>query len=306
MKYATVFRFVVVCLCLVIPAVSADDAVGKAVKDVWPDLPSGILTWARCAPLPSPVWVQGPGFQVTADDFEKALDDEPLTLEKNFRENAFYLVEELVAKKVLHQLSEDFARKTSLPKNKDPELAFLEHVARDVTVSEDECRAFFDAHKLMFAGDTFEDDKQEIHDMLLEERQDEAVKAYIRNLGRQVPLKVSVSWAAKRAAAFAKNPIERLRGKGKVLLVGFSTPACSCCTTAPIQPVLDKIKREYADRVSVLYIDVRQNPVLCDRYGIKGIPTWIFYGPAGKEYARVQQDLYFEDINARLKKMGIE
>lgn len=42
-------------------------------------------------------------------------------------------------------------------------------------------------------------------------------------------------------------------------------------------PVLDRFKQEVGEKVRVIKIDVDKNPAVAAKYGIRGVPTFIFF-----------------------------
>ena len=59
------------------------------------------------------------------------------------------------------------------------------------------------------------------------------------------------------------------------VLVDFWAPWCGPCRA--IAPVVDKLAKEYADRVRFVKINVDENPVSPSRYSVRGIPNLILF-----------------------------
>jgi len=71
---------------------------------------------------------------------------------------------------------------------------------------------------------------------------------------------------------------------GKVTLVDLGAKACIPCKM--MQPVLAAIETKYAGRAAVIFIDVWENRDEPKKFGLRSIPTQIFYDKTGKEVSR--------------------
>lgn len=82
--------------------------------------------------------------------------------------------------------------------------------------------------------------------------------------------------------------------------------AKSCIPCKQMAPILDGLRDEYAGRMKVEFIDVWQNPEAGKAYGIRLIPTQIFFDATGKEQARHEGFMSKADILAQWSALGIE
>jgi thioredoxin 1 len=82
--------------------------------------------------------------------------------------------------------------------------------------------------------------------------------------------------------------------------------AGKCIPCKKMAPILEDLKKEYAGRMNVEFIDVWKNPDAGKAYGIEMIPTQIFYDASGKELSRHVGFFGKEDILAKWKELGVE
>lgn len=79
-----------------------------------------------------------------------------------------------------------------------------------------------------------------------------------------------------------------------------------CIPCKMMVPILEELKSEYAGKLQVDFIDIWKSPEQGRTYGIKLIPTQIFYDASGKELFRHEGFYSKEDILAKWKELGID
>lgn len=92
--------------------------------------------------------------------------------------------------------------------------------------------------------------------------------------------------------------------KDMVTMVDFGAAFCQPCKA--MAPFLEKLEKEYKGRAAIVFVDMVKSPELVERFGIKEIPTQIFYNKQGKEASRHIGFMSEEAIRGRLKKMGVK
>jgi len=100
-----------------------------------------------------------------------------------------------------------------------------------------------------------------------------------------------------------KIPLDRVLGKGKPTLAEFGWRTCIPCKA--MKPILEELAVEYKDEVNVIIVEVYDHEDLSRRYGIRGIPTQIFFDKDGKEVARHAGYIAKEDILTLFSKIGV-
>jgi thioredoxin 1 len=71
---------------------------------------------------------------------------------------------------------------------------------------------------------------------------------------------------------------------GVVTMVDLGATKCIPCKM--MAPIIEELQKEYAGRASIIFIDVWDHREQAQRFGIRSIPTQIFYDKEGKEVGR--------------------
>jgi len=87
-------------------------------------------------------------------------------------------------------------------------------------------------------------------------------------------------------------------------LVDLGSDKCIPCKM--MAPILEELKAEYAGRLRVDVYDVWENRGLGEKFGIRVIPTQIFYDATGKELYRHEGFISKEDILAKWRQLGVD
>ena len=110
-------------------------------------------------------------------------------------------------------------------------------------------------------------------------------------------------YLAGPAGGETKSVKPPLAGKSIPLLVDVGAKKCIPCKM--MAPILDELKKEYEGIFTVDFIDVWENPGAGEKYGIRGIPTQIFYDASGREFYRHMGFFSKEQILDTFRKHGI-
>lgn len=116
--------------------------------------------------------------------------------------------------------------------------------------------------------------------------------------GRAAPVAMVVTGSAPSA------PEAATQGKALPRLVDLGATKCIPCKL--MAPILEDLKKTYAGKLDVHFIDVWENPDAGQKYKISTIPTQIFYDAAGKELFRHEGFFGQEDILAKWKEFGLD
>ena len=91
---------------------------------------------------------------------------------------------------------------------------------------------------------------------------------------------------------------------GVVTMVDLGAKKCIPCKM--MAPILAELEKEYEDRAAIVFIDVWENPDAGKEFGIRTIPTQIFYDDNGTEVFRHVGFFDKAGIVAELKKLGVK
>lgn len=101
------------------------------------------------------------------------------------------------------------------------------------------------------------------------------------------------------AQDFSATPV-----KGMVTMIDLGADSCVPCKL--MAPILKKLEKEYSGRAAIVFIDVWKHKDQAKRFGIRAIPTQIFFDKEGKEIYRHLGFMNEKNIVAQLEKMGVK
>ena len=91
---------------------------------------------------------------------------------------------------------------------------------------------------------------------------------------------------------------------GLPVLLELGSHKCPPCRQ--MMPILDELREEYSGKFQVRYIDVWKDRAAGEKYGVRAIPTQIFFDSKGREIFRHVGFYPKKDILATWKKIGIK
>jgi thiol-disulfide isomerase/thioredoxin len=156
----------------------------------------------------------------------------------------------------------------------------------------------------MVGGAPFEQVKEGIRQYLLQDKQEHAIAAYIDSLTETLHVRVNQKWAEAQSQTVLNNPVDQARRSGKPTLVEFGATGCVPCDM--MQPILDKLRQDYPDKLNVVFVHVREEQVLAARYGIRSIPVQAFFDSDGKEVFRHIGFFPEEEVRKQLSQLGLQ
>jgi thiol-disulfide isomerase/thioredoxin len=269
----------------------------------YPGLATGLLRSAVLAPLADDTLLEADGLVITQQQLQAGIQEHEPKLQSQLQKNLLFVLEQEATRLILLQE----AQKAGIPATEGDDdraiQALFQSRANGLSVSETEARAFYAANKEMVGGAPFEQVADGIRQYLLQEKQQQAVSAFIGGLGDSVDLRINQKWVAAQNRLAADNPLEQARRSGKPTLAEFGATGCVPCDM--MQPILDGLRKDYPDRLNVVFVHVGEEQVLAARYGIRSIPVQVFFDAEGREVFRHVGFFAQDDVNRQLAKMGV-
>jgi len=111
------------------------------------------------------------------------------------------------------------------------------------------------------------------------------------------------SLPVKQTVRSVVQPSDVHQSKALPRLLDLGADKCIPCKM--MAPILEGLKTEYAGVFEVKFIDVWVNPNIAKKYGIRLIPTQIFYDASGNELFRHEGFFSKEDILGKWKEFGV-
>ena len=274
--------------------------------DAYPGLTSNSLTYARLSDLPSGVILKTDSLTINDTDIAGEIAKVPQEMQAQLKKNAFFMLENLATRRLLVILA-----KAKTPEQKDAPSSdgqemiqkYLKRLVANVEVSDAEVAKFYEENKDACGGATLDQVKDQLRQLVLQQKQQDLVDEHVRTLGQRISIEVSASWTKEQAALAKDNPVDKARSSGKPSLVDFGSTGCRPCDM--LAPILETLKKKYVGKLNVLFIHVGQERILALRYGIQSIPMQFFYDKEGKEVFRHLGFWPQVEIEKKLAEMGI-
>jgi thioredoxin 1 len=115
-------------------------------------------------------------------------------------------------------------------------------------------------------------------------------------------LAIGATVALRRDRALAPVAGSPVTAAALPRLVDLGSDTCIPCKA--MIPVLEELRREYAGRLRVDFIDVIKSPEQADPFKIFAIPTQIFLDPSGRELRRHQGFISKAEIIETWRQLG--
>lgn len=292
----------------VIGTAGASAQSAKTVSELYPNLVSAALASAKPAELPEGLLLRAGDLTLSQKDLEKEIAQAPSALRDSLRKNALFLLEQIATK----QLLEQEARRAALQAGKDPSAmtpremieAYFNSLTSFVNVEEKEIQEFYEENRDAVGGRSLEEVRSAVAQFLQQQKKQKVIEKHIQTMGQRMAIEVAASWLKEQATAARDNPIDKARASGLPTLVDLGSRGCRPCEM--LQPILRTLREKYEGKANILFVSVREEPILASRYGVQSIPTLIFFDKKGREFFRHVGFQPQEVLEKKLSEMGVK
>jgi len=292
-------------LLLFLLTISAHQALNAATLDArYPGLVTGLLKSAELAPLKKDTLLIADGVTIKRSRLLEGIKDQEPKLRAQLEKNLLFVLQREATRQIL--LNEALNARIAKA-GEDESLtiqALFEQETKAVKVTLEEARTFYETNKEMVGGVPFEDVKNRLLPYLLNDKKQQVFENYVTSLGERIPLRLNQNWVATQSRLALDNPVDKARNSGKVTMVEFGATGCVPCDM--MQPILDKLRKDFPEKLNVVFVHVREEQILASRYGIRSIPVQVFYDAKGKEAFRHVGFFAQTEVNKQLAKMGVQ
>ena len=291
-------------VCFHISQVTAESPKNQTVEQAYPFLASNILKSAKMLNMEKGLLLTLDGMEIPESRLTEMVGKAEPSIRPELRKNLFFLLEQETMKKILVREAKHSG--ISLQGLNDEQViqTYLNHLVQGVTVSEMEAKAFYEENKEMVGGVSFEQVKEAIQQLLLQQKRTRAVNDHIQDLVRRADININEKWVKDQYALATDNPVDKARMSGKPTMVEFGATGCIPCDM--MQPILDKLRKNYLDRLNVVFLHVRETPIMGPRFGVRSIPVQVFFDRDGKEVFRHVGFFPEAKVTKQLKTMGVQ
>ena len=301
-RRTAVCRFCLFILPFTLAAGLTQGAEPVSFETRYPGISTGMLKSAILEPMDEDTLLLADDIHIRRSELLDSLKDQEPKLRAQLEKNLLFVLEQQATLGILRKE----AQAAGIEAGDDGQMiqALFARKTENVTVSEEEIRAFYQTSSQMIGDAPLEQVAEGIRQYLLQDKRQQAAAAYIGGLGSTVRLRLNAKWAEQQSRIAVDNAVDKARRSGKPTLVEFGAAGCVPCDM--MQPILDKLRKDHPQALNVVFVHVGEEQVLASRYGIRSIPVQVFFDAKGKEVFRHVGFFAQNDVDRQLAKMGVD
>ncbi|MFH1481619.1 MAG: thioredoxin domain-containing protein, partial [Pseudomonadota bacterium] len=247
-------------LCFQISQVQAEQSTDQTLEQAFPGFASGILKEAKMVAMKKGTLVLSEGIEIRESQLKEAVEKADPKIREELRKNLFFILEQEIMKAVLVKEAKSSGAVTKGLSDKEAIQAYLNQRFRDVQVSDEEAKRFYEANKPAVGSLPFPEVKEAIQQVLVQQKRQDAFASYLQGLGEKTDIRVNVEWVKAQHAVSKDNPVDQARMSGKPTMIEFGATGCVPCDM--MQPIIENLRKKYPDKLNVVFVHVGENRIL--------------------------------------------
>lgn len=291
-------------ICFCVAQLRAEPSGSKTVEVTYPGFAFGILKEAKTVEMKEGILLVSEGIEIKESQLKKLVKNTDPKIRSELNKNLFFILEQEAMKAVLIREAESSGTASKGLRDEEVIQTYLNTKFRDVRVSDKEAKIFYEANKAMVNGLPFDEVKESIQKVLVQQKKQDAFTSYLQDLGRNSDISVNMEWVKAQYALAKDNPVDKARMSGKPSMVEFGATGCVPCDM--MQPILESLRKKYPDKLNVVFVHVRENQILGARFGIQSIPVQVFYDRKGEEVFRHVGFFPEKEVLKQIAGLGVE
>ena len=274
-----------------------------SMEDFYPGLATGTLKSASLADLSPPNVLVAGKIKIGESDLQDAIGNADPAVKEQLKKNMIFLLEQMVTEQLILAEAREVVQDSKGMGDQEVVEVHLRGLAEKVTVSDEECKGFYEKNREMLPGVSFDQAKEAIRSYVLGQKRQAVIAQYIQGLGSRTSIQVDAAWVKAQSVVALDNPLDKARRSGVPTLVEFGATGCKPCDM--MQPILENLRKKYGQRLNVLFVHVGEEQVLAARFGIEAIPVQAFFDRSGREAFRHEGFFPQEEVERKLKELGL-
>lgn len=274
----------------------------ERVGSLYPTICEGALRDAVVADLPEAVIASFYDSVITQADLANEIAGMNASDRAQAAKYPVHALQKMLTDRLIAREADDWARRSGRSGSRDDLVsAYIQASLPPVEVTEAEARTFYSEHAGMFGDAAFEQLKDFVVSVLRDEKMLDAEAELKNTLGKRHQIKVSASWIKTQSEKWAANPVEQARAAGRPTLAVFSV--VGCCDR--MFPVVSILRSRYGEAAGFVFVNIQEEQLLQDLYGVRAIPVSIFYDAGGAEVYRHKGVLTVKDVLKKFSEHGV-
>ena len=207
----------------------------------------------------------------------------PVHLKEKMKQNIFFFVEKQAVKElILINVKKEGIAKEGMTE-RDIIHKYILKITEGIKVKDREIDEFYRLNKDRLGKLALKDIREGIRGFLLKEKKNRAIQDRILELAKNAKIEINKRWASEQYNILKSSSLDGARMSGRATIVEFESYNCKDCTK--MKDILKQIGKKYKE-LNFVYMNVKEDPIVAARFGIRYVPIQIYFNKNGYEIYR--------------------